>query len=113
MINQYEVGYYGGSNSYMKIYIDEVGNFFLFSDDDQDSLYIFNGDMFIKVCTVIDYKYFNIIPNEMKGRVRPATRSELKAASLWDLVINKDDYSCPEDELEEYLKIAEETDKKK
>jgi hypothetical protein len=41
------------------------------------------------------------------GLQRPATRSELKAAGLWDMVINKEDCSCLEDELEEYLGIAE------
>ena len=44
---------------------------------------------------------------DMEKITRPATRNELKAAGLWDMVINKDDYSCPEDELESYLDLAD------
>lgn len=46
--------------------------------------------------------------HDVEKIIRPATRKELKAADLWDMVINKDDYSCPEDELESYLDLADE-----
>ena len=44
--------------------------------------------------------------------LHPATRKEIKEAGLWDYVINKEDYSSEQDqletELEEYLKLGEE-----
>ena len=50
-------------------------------------------------------------------KLHPATRKEIKAAGLWEYVINKDDYSSEHDkietELEEYLRIGEELEKQK
>ena len=49
---------------------------------------------------------------EVEGKLHIATRKEIKEAGLWDYVINKDDYSSEEDEietkLEEYLQIGDE-----
>lgn len=49
--------------------------------------------------------------------LHPATRKEIKAAGLWDYVINKDDYSSEQDkietELDEYLRIGEEIEREK
>lgn len=40
--------------------------------------------------------------------IRPATRKEIQMAGFWDLVVNKDDFSSEDDELEEYLRLGEE-----
>lgn len=112
MINPYEIGHYNGSNDHMVFYINSNEKILLISDDDQDYVYVYVNDHFSKVCTVMDYKYFDRMPIEISEGIRPATRSELKAAGLWDMVINKDDFSCKEDELEEYLRIAEEKEQK-
>ena len=50
-------------------------------------------------------------------KMHPATRKELKEAGLWDMVVNKNNYSSKDDqiesELEEYLRIGEEAEKEK
>ena len=43
----------------------------------------------------------------------PSTRNELKQAGLWNIVINKEVFSSVEEELDEYLRIGEELEKRK
>ena len=107
MIHPYEVGYYKNSNDYMQFFIDKYNKIYLMNDEDEDFIYIFENNDFLKINDDIAFeiKYFY---SESKFGLRPATRNELKAAGLWDMVINKDDYSCLEDELESYLDLADE-----
>lgn len=44
---------------------------------------------------------------------RAACKKELQDAGLWDLVLNKEDFSNIEEELEEYFRIGEELSKTK
>jgi hypothetical protein len=92
---------------YLQFY--KAGRFIALIDEFQsyvDRLYDLNG--------VLLYDLSKVLPPDPVKKItsieiqRPATSSELKAAGLWDMVINKDDYSSEEDELEEYLRIAEE-----
>jgi hypothetical protein len=117
-IKPYEVGHYidsncnTRSNDGMSLYISKQNDVLLMNDDDLDPVYVFVGGKFAVLENVFGYKYFHSTEDEKLAGIRPATRSELKAAGLWDMVINKDDISCPEDELEEYLRLAEEDDEK-
>ena len=42
-----------------------------------------------------------------------ASRKELKESGLWNLILNKEDFSNVEDELDEYLRVGEELSKAK
>ena len=81
--------------------IIEKGNLKLFStkdrkivayDDEYDEYFILSNR--------------NKISSELIDK--PATKKELQEAGLWDLVINKEDFSSIDEELEEYLQIGEE-----
>jgi hypothetical protein len=99
MMQVYSIGKYDNCLFSVELYIDRTNQIFLIEHDELGDVYRYENGTFVKDET--------IFACEVKG-IRPATRSELKAAKLWDMVINKDDFSCTEDELEEYLKLAEE-----
>ena len=93
----YNIGRYNNSFSYFEIFINQNNDIYLVEHDELGDVYKYKEGKFIK-----EEELFSCEIN-----MRPATRNELKAAGLWDMVINKDDYSCPEDELESYLDLAD------
>lgn len=111
MIQPYEIGHFECSNDCMQLYITEDKQIILMSADDQDDMYVYDAkNNFKKLCSTMDYKYFGAIPQCVMKGIRPATRKELKAIGLWDMVVNKEDFSSTEDELEYYLELAEKDD---
>lgn len=84
-----------------RAYSDNLGNIFVVTADEYELMY-----RAVDGCPTdsIILKSLHI-----------ATRKEIKAAGLWDYVINKEDYSSEEDkietELDEYLRIGEELSK--
>lgn len=90
------------------VYADDESHLYLVITDEEcgDNLAYYSFD-------IQDF----VIDENIEEKLHPATRKEIKAAGLWDYVINKEDYSSEEDkietELDEYLRIGEELSKAK
>lgn len=103
--------------------LSEIGGFenaddILIYSDNKGHIYLLIGDDEFgwMACYSINDQDF-VIDENIEDDLHPATRKEIKAAGLWDYVINKEDYSSEEDkietELDEYLRIGEELSKTK
>lgn len=105
MLQPYSIGLYKESLRAMEFFVDFNGQIVLIEDDILGQVYLYDGKDFI-VGNAADYQYFDASESEKMSSIRPATRKELKDAGLWDMVINKDNFSCVEDQLECYLEVA-------